>query len=439
MRTAPPEQRVNRTAARRDGMLGRLLGGGAFEGASMWAGREPSSQAEGAAVKRRAPGGRTRPGGRVHAKDRQGLERLCRYGARGALALERLSRAEDGRIAYRMKRPLPDGTTHLLFTGLELLRRLASLVPPPRANLTRFHGVFAPGAKLRPFLVPQAGEEGASEAPEAARSKEPKKKRTPRVDQAQLLRRTFGVDVFTCAGYGGKRRVLAYLTAPNAVRAIVEHLSLPTRPACAGRSAGATPAHVVLSLEPSRCPRRPHPCGRPLEEPSGPACAPWGCTASPLARHTARMTPVRSSPRPLGSSPLPPHGPHSAYTLRTLRASINYTDWWGNTYWAYRSRTPGNRGPNHTRSHCRKHYNRPSSRLFQPTGNSSRRNHHNELYKRTSCHTPHRERSRLETQSPSGGRSHHNPPVKPTQTAQRSSSSYSLQRTTARDAATVLL
>jgi hypothetical protein len=87
----------------------------------------------------------------LHANDRQGLERLCRYGARGALALERLSRAEDSRIAYRMKRPLPDGTTHLLFTGLELLRRVASLVPPPRANLTRFHGVFAPGAKLRPF------------------------------------------------------------------------------------------------------------------------------------------------------------------------------------------------------------------------------------------------------------------------------------------------
>ncbi|WP_147469517.1 serine hydrolase [Corallococcus sp. AB045] len=33
---------------------------------------------------------------------------------------------------------------------------MASLVPPPRANLTRIHGVFAPGAKLRPFLVPQA-------------------------------------------------------------------------------------------------------------------------------------------------------------------------------------------------------------------------------------------------------------------------------------------
>ena len=30
-------------------------------------------------------------------------------------------------------------------------------MPPHRANLTRFHGVFAPGAQLRPFLLPQAG------------------------------------------------------------------------------------------------------------------------------------------------------------------------------------------------------------------------------------------------------------------------------------------
>jgi hypothetical protein len=35
----------------------------------------------------------------LHASDRQSLERLCRYGARGALALEGLSRAKDGRIA----------------------------------------------------------------------------------------------------------------------------------------------------------------------------------------------------------------------------------------------------------------------------------------------------------------------------------------------------
>ncbi|WP_164002973.1 transposase [Pyxidicoccus caerfyrddinensis] len=170
----------------------------------------------------------------LHANDRQGLERRCRYGARGALALalalalERLSRAEDGRIAYRMKRPLPDGTTHLLFTGLELLRRVASLVPPPRANLTRFHGVFAPGAKLRPFLVPQAGAQEASAGLEAAARKERMKERTPRVDWAELLSRTFDVDVFACMRCGGRRRVLAYVKEAGGVRAILEHLGLPT-------------------------------------------------------------------------------------------------------------------------------------------------------------------------------------------------------------------
>lgn len=46
----------------------------------------------------------------LHANDREGLEKLCRYGARGPLALERLTRLADGRLCYRMKWPLSDGT-----------------------------------------------------------------------------------------------------------------------------------------------------------------------------------------------------------------------------------------------------------------------------------------------------------------------------------------
>ncbi|MFE8605477.1 ATP-dependent helicase HrpA [Archangium violaceum] len=57
------------------------------------------------------------------------------------------------------------------------------------------------------------------------------KERTPRVDWAELLKRTFDFDVFVCVRCGGRRRVLAYLTAPNAVRAILEHLALPSQPA----------------------------------------------------------------------------------------------------------------------------------------------------------------------------------------------------------------
>ncbi|PTL75111.1 ATP-dependent helicase HrpA [Vitiosangium sp. GDMCC 1.1324] len=50
---------------------------------------------------------------------------------------------------------------------------------------------------------------------EAAASKEPMKERMPRVDWAKLLRRTFALDVFTCARCGGRRRVLAYLMASS--------------------------------------------------------------------------------------------------------------------------------------------------------------------------------------------------------------------------------
>lgn len=43
-------------------------------------------------------------------------------------------------------------------TGMEFLRKLAPLVPPPRVNLLRFHGVFAPNAKLRRLVVPKPPE-----------------------------------------------------------------------------------------------------------------------------------------------------------------------------------------------------------------------------------------------------------------------------------------
>ena len=65
-------------------------------------------------------------------------------------------------------------------------------------------------------------------APQAAASKEPLKKKTPRGDWAELLKRTFDFDVFACVRCGGRRRVLAYVNEAGGVRAILEHLGLPT-------------------------------------------------------------------------------------------------------------------------------------------------------------------------------------------------------------------
>ena len=164
----------------------------------------------------------------VHEHDRQGLELLCRYGARGALSLSRLRRREDGRLSYRMKRAGPDGSTQLLLTPLELTRRLAALVPPPRVHLVHFEGVFAPRATLRPLVVPKPAPQSSSTSP-AAPPRVPTPPRKPRIPWAALLLRVFAIDVLSCP-CGGQRQLLAFITEVPVVREILDHLQLPSMP-----------------------------------------------------------------------------------------------------------------------------------------------------------------------------------------------------------------
>jgi hypothetical protein len=90
----------------------------------------------------------------IRAGDREGLERLCRYASRAPLSLERLSLLEDGRVAYRLRKARKNGATYLVMTPIELLAKLAALVPPPRFPLIRFAGVLAPGSSWRASVVP---------------------------------------------------------------------------------------------------------------------------------------------------------------------------------------------------------------------------------------------------------------------------------------------
>jgi len=77
----------------------------------------------------------------IPARDRMRLERLARYAGRPPLATERLSLLPDGRLLYRLKHRWRDGTTHVIFEPLDLVAKLAALVPPPRFNLVRYYVV----------------------------------------------------------------------------------------------------------------------------------------------------------------------------------------------------------------------------------------------------------------------------------------------------------
>ena len=91
---------------------------------------------------------------RIAGPDRRGLERLCRYVARPALAGGRLRLVDADPLSFALKTPWSDGTRPLLLSPMELLEKLAALVPPPRFHLLRYHGVLAPRARARDRIVP---------------------------------------------------------------------------------------------------------------------------------------------------------------------------------------------------------------------------------------------------------------------------------------------
>jgi hypothetical protein len=82
------------------------------------------------------------------------LERLIRYTARGAVSLERLAQVAKGDLVYTFTHPWSDGTTGIRLSPVELLEKLAALVPLPRMHLVRYGGCLAPHSQLRGAIIP---------------------------------------------------------------------------------------------------------------------------------------------------------------------------------------------------------------------------------------------------------------------------------------------
>jgi hypothetical protein len=79
---------------------------------------------------------------------------------------------------------------------LELMQRLAALVPRPRLHLRRFHGVLVPNAKLRPEIVP--GEPVNSNDTANDHGDAPPHSAPARISWARLLKRVFAIDSEHC-------------------------------------------------------------------------------------------------------------------------------------------------------------------------------------------------------------------------------------------------
>ncbi len=193
----------------------------------------------------------------IEAHDRAALERLLRYCARPPFAMDRLHK-EGAELVYRCanqrsepgsdKRGARADELHL--TPLELIARIAALVPPPRTHRHLYFGVLAPNSPHRAEVTdmaqpakqvvvqtePAITGEGAPgvvplghaspPAPELA----PPKRSKAHYLWAVLIARIYEVFPLLCPLCGGQMRLIAFITEGTQIRRILDHIGVDSEP-----------------------------------------------------------------------------------------------------------------------------------------------------------------------------------------------------------------
>jgi hypothetical protein len=152
------------------------------------------------------------------------------------VSLERLEEDATGEIVYTFTKPWSDGTTGITLSPLELLEKLAAIVPLPRAHLVRYAGCLAPQSKLRDTIIPTPRQQGVDS--------EEAKTGTPYWNWARLLGHVFALDMATCLPprrgrrkpcdlplcRRGSLRIIAAITQESVMTRILRHLKLASVP-----------------------------------------------------------------------------------------------------------------------------------------------------------------------------------------------------------------
>ncbi len=124
-----------------------------------------------------------------------------------------------------LKRAYADGTVAVDTDPLSLLCRLAASVPPPRYHTVKYAGVLASASRLRARIAPvRPAEIPAAPGPDPA----PREKRSGYWTWAELLRRTFSIDVLVCPNCAGRMKLVAFVTAPQSITRYLSARGEPT-------------------------------------------------------------------------------------------------------------------------------------------------------------------------------------------------------------------
>ena len=104
------------------------------------------------------------------------------------------------------------------------------MIPKPRVNLTRFHGVFAPNSQYRVQVTPAKRGKGAKSASSSNSHFHNKSEaeRHQSMTWMQRLKRVFNIDIKVCEHCGGKVKVIACIDDPLVIAHILKHIKQKT-------------------------------------------------------------------------------------------------------------------------------------------------------------------------------------------------------------------
>ena len=106
---------------------------------------------------------------------------------------------------------------------MELLEKLAALVPLPHVHLVRYGGCLAPHSALREAIIPTPRQQGMEEQEASTAS--------PHWSWARLLKRVFALEMGICPFcQRGVLRLIAVITQGEVISKILRHLKRAADP-----------------------------------------------------------------------------------------------------------------------------------------------------------------------------------------------------------------
>ena len=183
----------------------------------------------------------------IEGNDRAGLERLLRYCARPPFALEHLHQHDAEHVVYHNPKPHQGGPRELVLTPLELIDKIAALIPPPRTHRHRYYGVLAPNAPMRaavtalaPLAISPVGAgvlcmagcplRGAPTPLKADTNTAPasKSRAAARYLWAMLLARIYEAFPLNCPICHSQMRIIAFINDTTTLHKILNHIGEST-------------------------------------------------------------------------------------------------------------------------------------------------------------------------------------------------------------------